>query len=35
MSDLKIRDEIEEKFKWKVEKVYKNIEEWEKDFKEL
>jgi len=32
MSDLKKREEIEAKFKWKVDKVYKNIEEWEKDF---
>lgn len=32
MSNLKKREEIEEKFKWKVDKVYINIEEWEKDF---
>ncbi|AWK50894.1 oligoendopeptidase F [Clostridium beijerinckii] len=35
MSELKKREEIEEKFKWNVEKVYKNIQEWEKDFEDL
>ena len=35
MSDLKKREEIEAKFKWNVDKVYKNIEEWEKDFEDL
>ena len=35
MSELKKREEIDEKYKWKVDKVYKNIEEWEKDFEEL
>lgn len=35
MSELKKRDEIKEEFKWKVEKIYANIDEWEKDFEEL
>lgn len=35
MSELKKRQQIEEKFKWNVEKVYKNIEEWENDFEAL
>ncbi|WP_271811860.1 oligoendopeptidase F [Clostridium beijerinckii] len=35
MSDLKKREEIEDKFKWKVDKIYKNIEDWEKDFEEV
>lgn len=32
---LKMRDEIEEKCKWKVNKVFSSDEEWEKAFKEL
>ncbi|GAA0077527.1 oligoendopeptidase F [Clostridium sp. CTA-5] len=35
MEDLKKREEIDSKFKWKVEKVYKNIDDWEKDFEDL
>ncbi len=35
MGDLKKREEIEEKFKWNVDKIYINIEDWEKDFEEL
>ncbi|NRT73758.1 oligoendopeptidase F [Clostridium beijerinckii] len=35
MSDLKKREEIEDKFKWKVDKIYKSIEEWEKDFEDV
>ena len=35
MSELKKREEIEEKYKWKVDKIYKNVEEWEKDFEAL
>ena len=35
MGDLKKREEIEEKFKWNIDKIYKNIEDWEKDFEEL
>lgn len=35
MSDLKKREEIEDKFKWKIDKIYKNIEEWEKDFESV
>ncbi len=35
MSDLKKRQEIEEQFKWKVDKIYKNIEDWEKAFEIL
>ncbi len=32
---LKKRDEILEKDKWKVEKIYKDIKNWENDFEEL
>lgn len=32
MGELKKREEIDNKFKWNVDKVFKNIEEWEKDF---
>jgi oligoendopeptidase F len=32
---LKKRDEILAKDKWKVEKIYKDIKSWEKDFEEL
>ena len=35
MSELKKREEIDDKFKWKVDKVYKSIEAWEKDFEEV
>lgn len=35
MSDLKKREEIDDRFKWKVDKIYKSIEEWEKDFEGL
>jgi len=35
MNELKKREEIKEEFKWKVEKIYTNIEAWEKDFQEL
>lgn len=35
MSELKKREEIEDKFKWNMDVIYKNIEEWEKDFEEL
>lgn len=35
MSDLKKREEIDDKFKWKIDKIYKSIEAWEKDFEEL
>jgi oligoendopeptidase F len=35
MSELKKREEIKEEFKWKVEKIYTNIEAWEKDFEDL
>ncbi len=35
MEELKKREEIESKFKWKVEKIYKNIDEWEKEFNDL
>ena len=35
MSELKKREEIEEKYKWKVDKIYPNIEAWEKDFEDL
>ena len=32
---LKTRDEIEEKYKWKVNKIFSSDEEWEKAFEEL
>lgn len=32
---LKTREQIEQQYKWKVEKIYQNIDEWEKDFKSL
>ena len=32
---LKKREEIEEKYKWKLDKVYGNSKEWEKEFEEL
>lgn len=35
MSELKKREEIDDKYKWKIDKVYKNIEEWEKDFEKV
>jgi len=35
MSELKKRDEIKDEFKWKIDKIYKNTEDWEKDFEEL
>jgi oligoendopeptidase F len=35
MSDLKKREEIEDKFKWKVDKIYRNIDDWEKDFEDV
>lgn len=35
MSELKKREEIDDKYKWKIDKVYKNIADWEKDFEDL
>lgn len=35
VSELKKREEIEDKFKWKVDKIYKDLDDWEKDFEEL
>ena len=38
MSDdkvLKKREEIKEEFKWKLNKVYASLEDWEKDFEKL
>jgi len=32
---LKTRDEVDSKYKWNVEKMYKSPEEWEKDFEIL
>ncbi len=32
---LKTREEISEQYKWKVDKIYEDLESWEKDFKEL
>lgn len=34
-TSLKKREEIENQFKWKVEKIYKNTDEFEKDFTRL
>ncbi|MBE6071709.1 MAG: oligoendopeptidase F [Clostridium butyricum] len=35
MSELKKRDEIDQQYKWKVDKIYKSIKEWENDFEEI
>ena len=35
MSELKKREEIDDKYKWKIDKVYKSIEDFEKDFEEV
>lgn len=35
VSELKKREEIEDKFKWKVDKIYKDLDDWKKDFEEL
>ena len=35
MSELNKREEIKAEFKWKEEKIYTNIDAWEKDFEEL
>ena len=35
MSELKKRSEIDDKYKWKVDKIYSNITDWEKDFEEV
>lgn len=32
---LKKREEISEEFKWKLDKIYKNFEEWNKEFEEI
>ena len=32
---LKKREEISEEFKWKLNKVYESLEDWEKDFENL
>lgn len=32
---LKKRDEIEQKYKWEIEKMYKDAEAWEEDFQKL
>lgn len=32
---LKTREEIDSKYKWNIEKVYKDSQQWEKDFKQL
>ena len=32
MSELKKREDIEDKYKWKVDKIYSDIKSWEKDF---
>ena len=35
VKELKRRNEIEDKYKWKIEKVYESIEAWEEDFLKL
>ncbi|WP_459478741.1 oligoendopeptidase F [Clostridium saccharoperbutylacetonicum] len=35
MSELRKREEIEDKFKWNISKIYTNVETWEKDFESL
>ncbi|AKA68657.1 oligoendopeptidase F [Clostridium scatologenes] len=35
MAQIKKRNEISQQDKWKVEKIYKNVESWEKDFEKL
>ncbi|EET87781.1 Oligopeptidase F [Clostridium carboxidivorans P7] len=35
MAQIKKRDEISQQDKWKVEKIYENVESWEKDFEKL
>ncbi|MEG1255414.1 oligoendopeptidase F [Clostridium sp.] len=35
LEKLKTRDQVEEKYKWKVEKMYSSDEKWEEDFKWL
>ncbi len=35
MSQLKKRSDIDDKYKWKVDKIYSNITDWEKDFEDV
>lgn len=35
MSKVKLREEIDSKFKWDIESMYKNNDEWEKDFEKV
>ena len=35
INKVKTRDEIEQQYKWNVEKIYENNNDWEKDFNEL
>lgn len=35
MRKVKLREEIDSKYKWDIESMYKNNEEWEKDFKKV
>jgi len=35
MEKIKTREEVEEKYKWKVDKMYATDEKWEEDFKKL
>ena len=35
INKVKTRDEIEQQYKWNVEKIYINNNDWEKDFNEL
>lgn len=32
---IKTREEIPQEYKWKVDKIYENVEQWEKDFENL
>lgn len=35
IKNIKKRDEIEKKYKWNIEKMYKDTDAWEKDYKEI
>lgn len=35
INTIKTRDQIEEKYKWKVDKIYRTLEDWETDFSKV
>lgn len=35
MSELKKREEIDDEYKWKIDKIYNSIDDWERDFEDL